>query len=439
MPVSSALRVAFTTLGCKVNQSESDLFARQFAAAGHECVPFDERADVYVVNTCTVTHVADKKSRQMLSRARRLNPEALVVATGCYASIVGDALADDRTLVIRNRDKDRLLPLVEGRLQQAEPAASYFSDREKYLDVSGGQERTRAMVKVQDGCDSHCTYCIIPRARGRSRSLRAQDAVERVRALVRAGHAEVVITGVDLGSYGEDAVDRADLGGLLDLLLAKTDVKRIRVSSLEPGDFNPAWLGLWQSPRLCRHLHVPLQSGSAGVLERMERRYSPAQFAEMVTLCRSRIPGVAITTDVMVGFPGETEEEFDDGFRFIHEIAFDGIHVFKYSPRSGTRAARMPDQVADEDKTRRSRVLQAEATAGVMRLRDRHQNATAWIAWESETDGIARGLTDTNVRAYGPADLVTEGRLSRVRLSHPYIDGLWSEPARSDIPLIPVA
>ena len=438
MSASSALRVAFTTLGCKVNQSESDLFARQFAAAGHECVPFDDRADVYVVNTCTVTHVADKKSRQMLNRARRLNPEALVVATGCYASIVGEALADDRTMVIRNRDKDRLLPLIEGRLQRCEPASAYYSDREKYLDVSGGQERSRAMVKVQDGCDSHCTYCIIPRARGRSRSLPAHDAVERVRALVRAGHTEVVITGVDLGSYGEDSEDCPDLGELLRRLLAETDVKRIRVSSLEPGDFNPEWLGLWESPRLCRHLHVPLQSGSAGVLERMERRYSPAQFADMVAMCRSRIPGVAVTTDVMVGFPGETDEEFDEGYRFIRGIGFDGIHVFKYSARSGTRAGHMPDQVPDGTKACRSRILHAESTAGVSRLLDRHQQTTAWIAWESVTDGIARGLTDTNVRAYGPADSVKEGRLTRVRLSHPHLDGLWSEPAQSEIPLIPV-
>jgi threonylcarbamoyladenosine tRNA methylthiotransferase MtaB len=433
----SALRVAFTTLGCKVNQSESDTLARQFAAAGHQCVAFEERADVYVVNTCTVTHVADKKSRQMLNQARRLNPEALVVATGCYASIVGDALAGEGTMVVRNRDKDRLLPLVEGRLKRIAPDAPYFSDLEKYLDVSGGQERSRAMVKAQDGCDSHCTYCIIPRARGRSRSLPAEHVVRRVRALVQEGHAEVVVTGVDLGSYGEDGEEFPDLGGLLQRVLEETDVARIRVSSLEPGDFDPSWLQLWKSPRLCRHLHVPLQSGSAGVLQRMERRYTPAQFAEMVATCRARVPGMAITTDVMVGFPGESEVEFDEGYHFIREIGFDGMHVFKYSPRSGTRAARMPQGISNEVKAERSRLLREEAVAGLTRLRQRHVHTAAWVAWESQSDGVCRGLTDTNVRVYGLAESAKERQLSRVQLSHPYEDGLWSDSVRAEIPLIP--
>jgi threonylcarbamoyladenosine tRNA methylthiotransferase MtaB len=214
--------IAFTTLGCKVNQSETDLLARQFVAAGYRPVAFEEPADVYVVNTCTVTHVADKKSRQMLSQARRANPEGLVVATGCYASVVGDLLAGERTLVVRNRHKDRLILLVEGRLAPDEPQLPSFVDTEKYLRAAGGQERTRAMVKVQDGCDSHCTYCIIPRARGRSRSLAPAAVLRRVSALVEEGHAEVVITGVDLGSYGEDDPGCPDLGGLLRMVLDET-------------------------------------------------------------------------------------------------------------------------------------------------------------------------------------------------------------------------
>jgi threonylcarbamoyladenosine tRNA methylthiotransferase MtaB len=436
MTQTSALRVAFTTLGCKVNQSESDTMARQFATAGHRCVPFEEEADVYVINTCTVTHVADKKSRQMLNQARRLNPDALVVATGCYASIVGEALTDDATLVVRNRDKDRLLSLVEGRLRRMAPDAPYFSDLEKYVATSGDQVRTRAMVKAQDGCDSHCTYCIIPRARGRSRSLPAEDVIRRVQALVHEGHSEVVVTGVDLGSYGDEAEALPDLGGLLQRVLEETDVPRIRVSSLEPGDFDPDWLGLWQSPRLCRHLHVPLQAGSADVLARMERRYNPDQFADMVATCRAAIPNVTITTDVMVGFPGESEAEFDEGYRFIREIGFDGMHVFKYSSRSGTRAARMPDVVPNEVKAERSRMLREEALAGVERLLERHAGLPAWIAWESETGGISRGLTDTNVRVYGPAESSTPGQLSRVRLAHAFHDGLWSEPLRNEIPLL---
>jgi threonylcarbamoyladenosine tRNA methylthiotransferase MtaB len=342
-------RVAFSTLGCKVNQSETDLLARQFAAAGYACVKFDDPADVYVVNTCTVTHVADKKSRQVLSQARRLNPEALVVATGCYASIVGDALAGPGTMVVRNRDKNHLLAAIEGRLGRTNSDGVSPADPEKYLDVSGGRERSRAMVKAQDGCDSHCAYCIIPRARGRSRSVAPEQVIRRVEALVRAGHAEVVITGVDLGSYGEDRESYPDLGGLLRQVLDETEVRRVRVSSLEPGDFREDWLQLWADSRLCRHLHVPLQSGSAAVLERMGRRYSPQQFSEMVTACRS-VPDMTITTDVMVGFPGESGDEFAEGYQFIRQIAFDGMHVFKYSRRSGTPAARFSNQVEEDVK-----------------------------------------------------------------------------------------
>jgi threonylcarbamoyladenosine tRNA methylthiotransferase MtaB len=428
------VRVAFTTLGCKVNQSETDLMARQFTAAGYRCVPFDAPADVYVVNTCTVTHVADKKSRQMLGQARRLNPDALVVATGCYASIVGDALADAQTMVVRNRDKDRLLLLVDGRLGQRTPELPTFSDPEKYLALSGGEERSRATVKAQDGCDSHCTYCIIPRARGRSRSLHPDEVIRRTCALVRQGHAEVVITGVDLGSYGDDVRAFPDLGGLLQRVLDETEVERVRVSSLEPGDFDASWLRLWQNPRLCRHLHVPLQAGSAPVLERMERKYVPEQFRAMVEACRDAIPDLAVTTDVMTGFPGETDEEFEEGLAFIRSIGFDGMHVFKYSQRSGTRAARMAGQVRDDVKSERSRLLREEATAGLGRLLSRHVGKPASVVWESQRDGLCRGLTDTNVRVYGPPS-AAPGALSRVRLGSPFRDGLWGDPFTADIPL----
>jgi threonylcarbamoyladenosine tRNA methylthiotransferase MtaB len=428
--------VAFSTLGCKVNQSETDLLARQFAAAGYCCVPFDERADVYIVNTCTVTHVADRKSRQVLGQARRLNPQALVVATGCYASIVGNALAGEGVLVIRNRDKDRMLPLVEGRLQRVLPDAPAYLDLEKYLDVSGGQERSRAMVKAQDGCDSHCTYCIIPRARGRSRSLPPEEVLRRVRALSGEGHAEVVLTGVDLGSYGEDDPDLPDLGGLIRRILEETGVPRLRVSSLEPGDFRDHWLELWSDSRLCRHLHVPLQAGSSGVLQRMERKYTPSEFEAMVAACRRSIPNVTITTDVMAGFPGETAEEFNEGYEFIRSIGFDGMHVFKYSQRSGTRAARISDQVPEEVKTERSRILREEATAGTRRLLERHAGTLGEVAWESRHGDVARGLTDTNVRVYGPP---VEDNLSRVRLGAPFRDGLWADSAQLEIPLLPVS
>jgi threonylcarbamoyladenosine tRNA methylthiotransferase MtaB len=417
--------VAFATLGCKVNQSETDLLARQFTAAGYTCVDFGESADVYVVNTCTVTHVADRKSRQVLGQARRQNPEALVVATGCFASIAGTSLADRRTMVVKNRDKDRLVLLVEGRLSHELPDVPPYSDPEKYLSYSGGHDRSRALVKVQDGCDSHCTYCIIPRARGRSCSVPPEEVIRRVGTLVDEGHAEVVITGVDLGSYGEDVDRFPDLGGLIELVLRETEVERVRVSSLEPGDFDEAWLALWESSRVCRHLHLPLQAGSRTVLERMERAYTPEEFASMVDACRRAIPNVTITTDVMVGFPGETDEEFDESYHFIQSLAFDGMHVFKYSRRSGTRAARMPDQIAEKVKARRSEVLRDEAAAGVERLIARHAGSEAGVVWESKKDGVARGLTDTNVRVYS-AGTASPGSFTRVRMGGAFRDGVWA-------------
>lgn len=429
-------RVAFATLGCKVNQSESDLFARHFVAAGYTCVPFDTEADVYVVNTCTVTHVGDKKSRQIMSQARRTNPRALIVATGCYASIAGEALADSQTLVVRNRDKDRLVVLVQGRVGRVADDLPYFADADKYLHRSGGQERVRAVVKVQDGCDSHCTYCIIPRARGRSRSVPPEFVIERVKALVQEGHAEIVITGVDLGSYR--GVDGAlDLRGLLGRLLEETAAPRIRVSSVEPGDFDPRWLDLWANSRLCRHLHVPLQAGAQTTLERMERSYTPSTFAAMVTACRDQIPGVTITTDVITGFPGETDAEFSEGLEFIRSMKFDGMHVFKYSKRSGTRAAHMAGQVDDATKSERSRLLREEGERGVRGLLDGHRGAIATVAWENSHEGIWHGLTDTNIRVYTSA-AVQRGALSRVRLGGLHANGLWAEPIYSDIPLLTV-
>jgi threonylcarbamoyladenosine tRNA methylthiotransferase MtaB len=228
------------------------------------------------------------------------------------------------------------------------------------------------------------------------------------------------------------------LGGLLSRILEETDVHRVRVSSLEPGDFHEEWLGLWESPRLCRHLHVPLQAGSDPVLQRMERKYSTNQFAAMVASCRAAIPDVTITTDVMAGFPGETDEEFDEGYDFIRSISFDGMHVFKYSKRSGTRAARMQDQVDERVKQARSALLREEAQAGVARLLDRHTGRPAWVAWESERDGVWRGLTDANVRVYGSPDRAHPGSLAKLRLGTPFRDGLWAEPLHADLTLIPV-
>lgn len=433
--------IAFYTLGCKVNQAETDTMADEFRRSGLTCVPFDTQADVYVVNTCTVTHVGDAKSRQLLRQAQRSNPKALVIATGCYASIVRDQMPVDNVLVLRNRDKDRLVPLVMQRLNLA--TNHPVTDKQAWQGLASPTPtaRTRAMVKAQDGCDSACTYCIIPRARGRSRSTAPEKIIERVRSLSSSGYKEVVVTGVDLGSYGDDTPSYPDLGGLLRMILDLTPIHRIRVSSVEPGDFKLEWLDLWRDSRLCRHLHVPLQAGSDSVLARMRRKYTTREFMDMLNTCRSAIPELAVTTDIITGFPGETEAEFENGMSFISQCGFDGMHVFPYSLRSGTAAAHLPDHVPEPTKKARGAILREFAAAGKEQHIVRSIGTTVEIIWEDERDGIWRGLSDTNVRAFAADACLASNRVDVRLLTVPYRDGCWAEPVitRADIPLQVIA
>lgn len=436
-------RIAFYTLGCKVNQAETDAISDQFAQLGYVCVPFETEADVYVVNTCTVTHVADAKSRHILRQARRTNPDALVVATGCYASIVRDQLPVGEVLVVRNRDKDKLVPLVEQRLGHSDAQVDLEKPKLQGFLPQCALSRARPNVKAQDGCDAACAYCIIPRARGRSRSVAPEKIVARVRQLVDQGHKEVVITGVDLGSYGEDDEGFPDLGGLLEMLLAATRLYRVRVSSVEPGDFKLRWLDLWSGPRLCRHLHIPLQSGSDSVLARMRRRYDSSQFFKMIDACRRHIPGLAITTDVITGFPGETDSEFAAGLSFIEECEFDGLHVFPYSPRPGTAAAHLPNHVDDYVKKDRAATLRSLAESRKRAHIARKIGDQVEVVWESDQDGIWRGMSDDNIRVYSSDSHLSVNSLDSRRLCVAYADGCWGEVVEtsskaSRIPLVAV-
>ena len=386
--------VAFYTLGCKVNQAETDAFRDDFMSAGYSCIPFDSKADVYIVNTCTVTHVGDAKSRQILRQARRLNPDALVVATGCYASIMHDRLPVDNVVVVRNRDKDRLLSVVNQHLAD-DSTGMLTLDKPviQGLVATPPNRRGRPMVKVQDGCDNACAYCIIPRARGRSRSTEPGAVLQRVNRLAAEGHTEVVLTGVDIGSYGEDLPQPTNLGALIETVLGESSVHRLRISSVEPGDFNPRWLALWKDTRLCRHFHVPLQAGNNAVLTRMRRKYDRARYLDMITAIRAQVPGVAITTDIITGFPGETEEEFNDGLGFIDQCQFDGLHVFPYSggPAPPPRRCRITSQ----NQPRRSA---RQSCAGWLMTRPRvmcceTSGRTVEVVWESCHDGVWRGVS----------------------------------------------
>jgi threonylcarbamoyladenosine tRNA methylthiotransferase MtaB len=418
--------VAFCTLGCKVNQAETDEFTDSFKAAGFKPVHFEGSADVYVVNTCSVTHVGDSKSRQVLRQARRRNPGALIVATGCYASVSHQSFPLDDVLVVRNRDKDQLLQIVLAALEVHE-SDSPASEKLQAQGFDAGAQHARPMVKVQDGCNGVCSYCIIPRARGRSRSRSSKDVVSRVNRLVERGHKEVVITGVDLGSYGSDDSDSPDLGRLISLILERTSIPRIRVSSLEPGDFDLAWLSLWDDPRMCRHLHLPLQAGSDAVLARMRRSYDTRAFREVLDRCREAIPGLCVTTDIIVGFPGERVEEFDRGFEFASHCKFDGIHVFPYSPRAGTAAAAYADRVSDGEKKQRSALLRALGSDGQASHVRRVLGTDRQVVWEESRDGVWRGLSDDNIRVFTASAEIAANDLKTVRLTSAYRGGCWGE------------
>ncbi len=409
MVISSKIpKVALDAIGCKLNQAETQLLARQFARAGYRLVPPDDGADVYVLNTCTVTHVADGKCRRWLKGAHRRHPEALVVAIGCYAERARQELAqiEGVDLVLDNRQKAQLLPLLEESGRLSRPAM-------KEASTNGADFRTRAMVKVQDGCNSFCSYCIVPLVRGREKSLPLDQVISEVKDRVADGYKEVVLTGTEIGAYDDGG---AGLKELLKRVLAETDVVRLRLSSLQPQEISPQLIGLWSDSRLCRHFHLSLQSGSDAVLERMKRRYTTADYRRAVALIRGMISEAAITTDVIVGFPGETEAEFKESYNLATQLGFARIHVFSYSPRPGTKAAEMPDQVGDKLKRERSRRMLALARTSVRKFRQRFLGQTLMVLWEKETCGVWSGLTDNYIRVFTKSDKDLTNQLLPVRL-----------------------
>ena len=355
-------KAALHNLGCKVNAYETEAMRQLLAQAGYEIVPFEEKADVYIVNTCTVTNIADRKSRQMLHRAKKRNPESLVIATGCYVQTSGDELMSDCAvdLVIGNNRKKDLIAILQSYEEGTKsPAVIDISRTGEYesFGATGATEHARAYVKVQDGCNQFCSYCIIPYARGRVRSRGLSDVCGEVAHLAASGYKEIVLTGIHLSSYGLDL----DGTGLLDLIRETAcipGVERVRLGSLEPrvitGQFVEALIGI---DEFCPHFHLSLQSGCDETLHRMNRRYTTEEYSEKCRLLREAFDRPAITTDVITGFPGETEEEFETTYRFLKKLRLFETHVFKYSRRKGTRAAVMEGQVPEDVKAARSHIL----------------------------------------------------------------------------------
>lgn len=398
--MTDKMRVHLRMLGCRLNQSEIDSMARQFAAQGHEIVDDPALADTVVVNTCAVTNEATRSSRKLIRELNRANATADITVTGCYAQIAPDDIAvlPGVNTVIDNHGKDTLVSQITG--VTVEDFDHEPLSRDRSPGVLG---RTRAFIKVQDGCDNACTFCITTVARGRGRSRPVGEVVDEINYLHSIGHQEAVLTGVHLGSYGHDSGNQDGLVHLIQAILADTDIPRLRLSSLEPWDISDGFFDLWDNPRLCRHLHLPLQSGCDATLHRMRRNTSQAEFRALIMTAREHIPGLSITTDVIVGFPGETDDEFAASEAFIREMEFAGMHIFRYSTREGTPAARMKGQVANRTKKARSARLHALAVECEQRFMAQFVGQSLSVLWEhitgaTEAGFINVGYTDNYIR-----------------------------------------
>ncbi len=418
-------RVALHNLGCKVNAYETEAMQQLLEEAGYEIVPFEEEADIYIVNTCTVTNIADRKSRQMLHRAKRQNPRALVVAAGCYVQAAKEKLAEDDgvDLIIGNNKKKELVSILkaweEGGKRETLLDLTHTKEYEE-LSITRTAEHTRAYVKVQDGCNQFCSYCIIPYTRGRVRSRRQEDVCREIERLAGNGYQEVVLTGIHLSSYG------ADLPGetLLSLIRRVHEIpgiRRIRLGSLEPGIVTEEFAGaLFEMEKICPHFHLSLQSGCNETLKRMNRRYTAEEYREKCRILREVFGHPALTTDVIAGFPGETQDEFDKTLAFLKEIAFFETHIFKYSRRQGTRAAAMENQVPEEIKAERSRILLDLNRENTKRYALSKVGEQAEILMEEamELDGVAYqvGHTREYIRAAVSSDRELTNRIVCARV-----------------------
>ncbi|SMO50482.1 tRNA (N(6)-L-threonylcarbamoyladenosine(37)-C(2))-methylthiotransferase MtaB [Melghirimyces algeriensis] len=431
--------VAFHTLGCKVNAYETEAIWKLFQRQGYEKVDFDAKADVYVINTCTVTNTGDRKSRQMIRRAIRRNPDAVVAVTGCYAQTSPGEIMNipGVDVVVGTQGRDRLLQYIEEHRQTRQPVnavKNIMKTREfEELDVPTFSERTRASLKIQEGCNNFCTFCIIPWARGLLRSRKPESVLKQARQLVDSGYKEIVLTGIHTGGYGEDFEDYK-LADLLWDLDQVEGLQRIRISSIEASQIDDRVVEvLNRSDKMCRHLHIPLQAGDDAVLKRMRRRYTVDEYRRKIEHIHQAMPGVAITTDVIVGFPGETDEQFKNGYRLIEELGFSELHVFPYSTRTGTPAARMKDQVPAEVKQERVEQLIELSNRLSFTYSSKFVGEVLEVIperrWKEDPEsGLYVGYSDNYLQVVFPGNEQLVGKVCRVRLDEPgseYVRGTF--------------
>jgi len=416
------VKIVLSTLGCKLNQAEIELLAHRFREEGHTIITSIDDADIYILNTCTVTHTADAKSRQLLRKIHRLNPNVILVATGCYAQRIPETFDRIEGLrLIANNDEKLNLPAIlkkKGFLQES------VTETPQQFNQDILESRTRSFIGIQDGCSYFCSYCIVPFVRGKETSLPADDVLKQINDRVSNGIKEIVLTGTEIGSYDSDGVK---LPELLVRILTESDVQRLRLSSLQPDEVTPGLLDLWNDGRLCPHFHISLQSGSDSVLQRMNRRYDTSVFRKTVSLIRSRLPDVAITTDIITGFPGETDEEYQASFEMCREMGFARTHVFPYSRRPGTAAATMPVQVPDSVKTQRNRNLGILSRECAESYRYGFTGRTLDVLWETQSGGLWSGYTGNYIRIYTRSKSDLANKMDRVTLQELYKDGMWGK------------
>lgn len=443
--------VAFHTLGCKVNQYETEGIWQSFKDQGYERVDFESIADIYVINTCTVTNTGDKKSRQVIRRAIRKNPEAVVCVTGCYAQVSPGEVMEipGVDVVVGTQDRAKMIDYIEQHIETREPVngvSNIMKNRVfEEMDVPDFSDRTRANLKIQEGCNNFCTFCIIPWSRGLLRSREPENVIKQAQQLVDAGYKEIVLTGIHTAGYGEDftAYDFADL--LSDLETKVDGLKRIRISSIEASQITEKVMQVIdRSEKIVRHLHVPLQAGSDTVLERMRRKYSTEFYKSQIDRLKQALPGLAVTSDVIVGFPGETDAEFMETYRFIQEIGFSELHVFPYSKRTGTPAAKMADQVNDETKNDRVHKLMALSEQQAKVYASHYEGDVVEVIPEEveEVNGetLLTGYSDNYMRLQFAGDASMIGEIVRVKLTkagYPINQGecvrVMSEPRLTEV------
>ena len=420
--------VAFITLGCKVNQYETNAMTQQFIEKGYKVVDHTKEADIYIVNTCTVTNMSDRKSRQMLRRVKELNKKAIVVACGCYAQVAKEELEkiEEINLVLGNNEKKEIVEHIEKYIKSKntekqtipEVQTEDVMNQKKFVEFGDitFTEKTRAVIKIQDGCDRFCSYCIIPYARGRVRSRKPEHILSEIQKIAKEGIKEVVITGIHIASYGKDFKQEYRLIDLLEEMNGIEGIERIRLGSIEPLLITEEFVSrLEKLSKICHQFHLSLQSGCDETLKRMNRRYTTEEFKDITKLLRKTFEDAILTTDIIVGFPGESEEEFEKTYAFLEEIKFYKMHVFKYSPRKGTKAAVMPNQIDGNKKEERSKRLIELSNKNEKTYNQQYIGKEVEVLFEEEKDGVWQGHTKNYILAHYKTEENLENKMIKLQ------------------------